>query len=138
MHVVPPTLYGPRDLTIASIQELAGQLVLSFREVDSIDDAEQIAGRWLLAAREDLDVDDELDWVIGCTVSDERYGELGQVCELIETAANDVLVVQGSYGEVLVPVIDEVILEVPQQDGQPILTHIMDGLIEDAAGGQEA
>lgn len=133
VHVVPPTLYGPRDIRIASVDELAsGQLVLSFEGVDSIDAAEQIAGRWLLAAVDDLDLDDDPNWFIGCAVTDERYGDLGQVTELIETPANDVIVVDGPYGEVLVPVIDEVIVEVPQQDGNPIVTHVMDGLIDAA------
>lgn len=133
VHVVPPTLYGPRDIRIESVDELSsGQLVLSFESVNCIDDAEQLAGRWLLVALDDLDLDDDANWFIGCAVHDERYGELGQVSELIETPANDVIVVNGPYGEVLVPVIDEVIVEVPQEDGLPIVTHIMDGLIDAA------
>lgn len=131
VHVVPPTLYGPRHMRIASVEELAGgQLVLSFQGVESIDDAEQLTGRWLLAAVDELDLEDDPDWFIGVSVHDERYGDLGRVVELIETPANDVIVVEGPYGEVLVPVIDEVIVEVPQQDGLPIVTHVMDGLIE--------
>lgn len=131
VHVVPPTLYGPRDIRIASIEEGKGTgLVLSFEGVDSRDDAEQIAGRGLLANVEDLDLADDDRWFIGCRVEDERYGDLGEVAELIETPANDVLVVEGPYGEVLVPVIDEVVLEVPQEDGEPIRTHVMDGLVD--------
>lgn len=136
VHVVPPALYGPRELTIKTIAELAGQLVLTFGEIASIDDAERLAGRWLLAACDDLQLEDSSDWFIGCAVRDERYGDLGKVVELIETPANDVLVVKGPYGDVLVPVIDETIVEIPRQDGFPIVTHIMDGLIDAPAEGE--
>ena len=129
-HVVPPTRYGPRHITIASVEELAGgTLVLGFHEVSTIGAAEQIAGRSLLANIEDLEYDGGPEWLIGCQVEDERYGALGAVTELIETPANDVAVVQGSYGEVLVPLIADVLVQVPAAEGEPLLTHVMDGLI---------
>ena len=132
-HVVPPTRYGPRHITIASVEELAGgTLVLGFREVDTIEAAEQVAGRSLLANIEDLEYEaghEDLAWLIGCQVEDERYGALGSVAELIETPANDVAVVQGPYGEVLVPLIADVLVQVPAAEGESLLTHVMDGLI---------
>ena len=135
-HVVPPTRYGPRHLTIASVEELAGgTLVLGFREVGSIEAAEQVVGRSLLANIEDLEYEaehEDLAWLIGCQVEDERYGALGSVAELIETPANDVAVVQGPYGEVLVPLIDEVLVQVPESEGEPLLTRVMDGLVDAA------
>ena len=105
-HVVPPSLYGPRDICIEHVEEAGGNLVLSFEGIDDIDAAEQLAGRFLLADVSDLDIDYDSAWYMGYPVEDERYGLLGEVTELIETPANDVLVVEGRYGEVLVPVVD--------------------------------
>lgn len=142
VHVVPPTLYGPRDITIARVRAGKGSgFVLAFEEVTTRDDAEQVAGRWLLADARDLEFDaDEAvpATLIGLPVVDERYGELGTVTELIETPANDVLAVEGRYGEVLVPLIDQTVVSVPEQAADPLVTHIMDGLVDDGTVGAGA
>ena len=130
-HVVPPTRFGPRRITLASVEELsAGTLVLGFREVETIEAAEQIAGRSLLANIDDIEYEEGPERLLGCEVADERYGALGTVTELLQTPANDVAVVQGPYGEVLVPLIDEVVVQVPESEGEPLLTRVMDGLID--------
>ena len=47
----------------------------------------------------------------------------------METPANDVWVLDGSsHGEVLMPVIDEVIVELPEEGA--ITVRIMDGLLD--------
>ena len=131
VHVVPPTMYGTRELVVSSVEEGTGSTYrLHFEEVESIDDAEQIAGRYLLA--DVLDLDDVAlgDGCLGRMVLDERYGELGTIDEVIETLAHPVWVVHGPYAEVLIPVIDDVILSYPDDPADPIHTRVMDGLIE--------
>ena len=133
VYVVPPTLDGPRELVVKSVQENApGSFRVQFEEIDSIDLAEQIAGRHLLALVSDIRQEDGFEFQdeIGRSVHDERYGALGVIEELICTPANDVWVVQGAYGEVLIPVIEDVVLEIPEDIALPIATRIMDGLIE--------
>lgn len=131
VHVVPPTLHGPRELDVTSVSEGAGNTYqLRFAGIDSIDAAEQIAGRFLLADERDLEGLDMPLREIGRTVIDERHGQLGQIKEVIETAAHDVWVIDGPHGEVLVPVVDEVIIDYPQDEDEPICTHVMDGLLE--------
>ena len=87
-----------------------------------------------------LDVDVEavtpFDDLLDREVIDGRYGSLGTIQEVLETPANDVWVIDGStYGEVLIPVIDQVIAEIPEEG--PIAVTIMDGIIDApaAAGG---
>lgn len=63
-------------------------------------------------------------------IVDERHGELGEIREVIETAAHDVWVIDGPHGEVLVPVVDEVIVAYPDDDDGVIRTRVMDGLLE--------
>ena len=131
VHVVPPTLYGPRDLVIDKIEDLSERSCIAhFEGVDSIEDAEQIAGRQLLADADDISFEGaELYAEIGRSVVDERFGNLGEITELIETPANDVWVVAGERGEVLIPVIEDVVVDIPEDERAPIRTRIMDGLI---------
>ena len=66
---------------------------------------------------------------MGREVVDERFGSLGTIVEIMSTPANDVWVVEGDrYGEVLIPVIEQVVLDLP--DTGTICVHVMDGLID--------
>ena len=49
------------------------------------------------------------------SVVDEARGVLGEIVEVIVTGANDVWVVDGPFGEVLLPVIDDVVLDVDEE-----------------------
>lgn len=56
--------------------------------------------------------------LIGLTVFDEAGANLGKLIEIIETGANDVYVVQSmDGGELLLPVLPEIILEVDLEKG---------------------
>lgn len=65
----------------------------------------------------------------GYRVSDAERGDLGEVRETIITGANNVWVVHGPYGEVLVPVIDDVLLDVDDET-RTIHVQLLPGLIE--------
>ncbi len=52
---------------------------------------------------------------------------LGRIAEIIETGANDVYVVQGETGEILLPVIEEVILSIDLKAEQ-VTVHLLEGL----------
>ena len=84
------------------------------------------------ANRDDFELD-SLDAaytdLMGREVVDERFGSLGTIVEIMSTPANDVWVVEGDrYGEVLIPVIEQVVLDLP--DTGTIFVHVMDGLID--------
>ena len=132
-HVVPPSLYGPRQLTIKQIDELGdGSIVIAFDEVGTIGEAEGLAGKNLLARVDDLDIAQGAfspSW-LARTVVDERYGELGAIVELIDTPAHEVWVIEGPYGEVLVPAVEEFVLDVGEDTALPIRTRIPDGLVD--------
>ena len=59
--------------------------------------------------------------LIGLDVVDESQNFLGRLAEIIETGANDVYVVRGPAGELLLPVIDGVILSVDPEGGQMVV-----------------
>ncbi len=117
--IVPPRLKGDRWHEVESCYEdgRSGQLV-AFSGVESIGDAEELRGRYILAAEselpEDIDLHD-VDILMGRDVEDVNEGLLGQISEVMVTPANDVWVVDGEGGEVLLPVIEQVVRSVPEE-----------------------
>lgn len=68
--------------------------------------------------------------IIGCKVITEEGQELGAVSEILTPGANDVWVVNRPQGkELLLPVIDDVVLEVDVAS-KTIRIHLMEGLLE--------
>ena len=67
-----------------------------------------------------------------------KLGSVGPSVELLQLAANDVWRVDGGpYGEVLVPVIDDVVVEIPESSDDPaapVVVRLMPGLLPDADG----
>jgi len=95
-------------------------LVAKFKGVDDRSAAEAIDGSYIAAPREALPQtgQDEYYWadLIGLDVVNEKGERLGRVAELIETGANDVLVVHEGEGkamrERLLPFVAQVVSEV--------------------------
>ena len=54
---------------------------------------------------------------------------LGQLLDVMETKANNVFVVSGQFGEVLLPDIDEVILKIDFEERR-IIVHLLPGLLD--------
>ena len=92
-----------------------------------------LVGCSILARSEDLPPEwentDDRD-IAGFAVFDTARGDLGVVCETIVTGANDVWVVEATVGQVLVPVIDDVILDVDEID-RMISVAFAAGLIDE-------
>ncbi len=137
--LTPPALKRDRFSRVEAVGDAGDCLRVKFRGVDSLEDSEKIVGCYLLAREDDLDLgafDVAYDDLIGRSVEDERYGELGNIAEVIETPANDVWSIEGPYGEVLVPVIDQVVSEIP--DEGPIRIAVMDGIIDAPSPEEDA
>lgn len=98
--------------------------------ISSIEVASQLGGTRMVVRPEDAPSDyaeEELD-IVGIEVVDEARGSLGEVVEVIETGANDVWVVEGPFGEVLLPVIDDVIVSFDEDEGIARV-RLLDGLL---------
>jgi 16S rRNA processing protein RimM len=132
--VTPPDL-GWRSGRITSIQPHQDRFRLSFEGLDSKEAAKPLSGKTLVVAAHDIDeailesATDEQS-VIGYQVSDDAYGDLGTISDIIITGANDVWDVSGRYGQVLIPVIDEVVCDIDEDAGR-IKVHLLPGLIEE-------
>ena len=66
--------------------------------------------------------------LIGVRVETENGEHLGQVVEMLETGANDVYVVRGPRGEVLLPAVDDVVLELDLR-AQRMVVRLPPGLL---------
>ena len=115
--VVPPPLRGSRwhvvERCVADARE--GTLV-ALSGVDTIGRAEELVGRYLLAPASELPADlarHDAEALIGRVVRC-ADGSEGKISEVLRGPANDVWVVRGEHGELLVPVVDEVVGEVAE------------------------
>jgi len=95
-------------------EELRGMLVqIPIEEAVALDE-----GEYFLFQLDDVRVETEDgEW-------------LGQIVEVIETGANDVYVVRGPRGEVLLPAIEEVVLDL-DLEARRMVVHLMPGLLGD-------
>lgn len=126
--VPPPATV--RSARIAAVRPGPKGPLLTLEGVTDITVAGSLRGSTLLVrAAEIPEQEPELD-PIGFTVLDEQRGEIGVVQDVIETGANDVWVVQGRFGEVLVPVIDDVIEDI-DEDAEVVHVRLLPGLIEE-------
>ena len=131
--LVPPVLKGSRWHEVVSVSGSGGtgELVALSGSTD-LGAAEELAGKVILARVEDLPASYELhdvDALIGREVSDASLGPLGTIDEVMVGVANDVWVIRGRFGEVLVPVVDEFVSEVPPAG--PIVVRVPDGTVSD-------
>lgn len=87
--------------------------ILKLSGLGSRNDVESFRGELLEAADNDVLRDDDESFFIhellGLRVVTSKGDELGRVVEVLQTGANDVYVVRGERGEVLVPAISSVI-----------------------------
>lgn len=128
--LTPPDLRRDRWYTVAHVGRGDTPLV-SFEGVSSLNDAEPLVGKLVLAARADVPEAEEERALLDCVgheMVDVERGSVGTVAELIQLPANDVWRVEGPYGSVLVPVIDDVVVELPEGAG-PLVVRLMAGLL---------
>ncbi len=109
-------------------------VILKFQEFDNINQVLPYKGMDLLVTRENAIPLGEGEYfiadVLGCTVITDQGENLGEVINVLQTGANGVYVVKTPDGkEVLLPVIDECVLE-KNIKNKMIKVHIMKGLLD--------
>ena len=92
------------------------QLIVRLQGVEDRDAAEALRGARVLVGRGSLDPpgEDEYFYVdlIGCRVVDEHEGDVGQVHDVFEAGASDVLVVRDGSQERYVPLVEQWVVAV--------------------------
>jgi 16S rRNA processing protein RimM len=112
-----------------------GAALVFVQGIESPEDAAKLAGQLVKTDMENLPPkgEDEYYWfeLMGMKVCTVEGRDLGHITRITPTGANDVLHVEGPAGEVLLPVIDEVVVSVDIAENIMIVDPL-EGLIPDA------
>lgn len=126
---------GNKKLTVKNIKYQKGNLIVKFNEINSVEEAEIMKKSVLYVEREQLGEPEEGYYIcdlLGICVIDDEGRMLGKIKDVISTGkCNDVYVVEAEDGgrDILLPVIDEVVLDV-DIDKEVCKVHIIEGLLD--------
>ncbi len=116
--VLPPRLKGPRWFAVTDVSGGGSSQLVALGGVTDMEEAESLVGREVLVRASDLPRDLYLEaaaLLVGRDVTDVTMGGLGIVTDVMSGPAQDVLVIEGQWGEVLLPVVPEIVREVPSR-----------------------
>lgn len=123
---------APRDLPVESVRFHKKYVLLKLEGIDSRDDVEPLRGQWVLVPEEEAIALEEGEVFLfeleGLAVYTEEGEHLGRLFEVLETGANEVFVIHGERGEVLLPNTEEVVLEVDVDAGKMVV-RLLPGLL---------
>ena len=123
---------GYRPLTIRSCRYFKNLVILGFKEVQRIEDAQLLKQKELYVNRENAIPLEEGEYyladVLGSIVTNEEGKKLGTLEDYLETAAQIVYKIRTESGkEVLVPAVDEFIREVNVEEKRMVI-HTIPGM----------
>ena len=102
-----------------------GRKVLKFEGVDTIDDAQRLAGHWVtVPADQAVDLPEGAYFnhdLVGCAVSCTDGTPVGTVARILDIAGNEQLVVRGGGREHLIPAVKSICVEISIPDKRIIV-----------------
>lgn len=123
------------DLKVSGVKYFKQFVIVKFKGINDINDIEKYKGATLWVTRENAVPLEENEYfiadLIGLKVVTDEGEEFGELNDVMQTGANDVYVVETYKDgkEVLLPVIDECVLDVDLEKGI-VTVHIMEGLLD--------
>ncbi len=128
------TIRGERRRIVASREDRGAWLVL-LGGSGGRTEAEALRGALIEVPDKDVRRSDSDSYfvheLIGLRVETSSGEHLGQLTEVLQPGANDVYVVRGGRGEVLIPAIEEVIDRIDVQEGVMVITPLP-GLLDES------
>lgn len=125
-----------KKLEVEGVKYFKGMAILKFKGIDSINDVERWKQFDLLVTRENAIPLKEGEYyiydIIGLPVYDENNSEepLGNLSEVLQTAANDVYVVKNKEGrELLIPAIKDCRINISLEE-KKVTVHLLPGMVE--------
>ena len=119
---------------LEAVRPHKGVLLVKLEGVEDRDAAEELRGMLVQVPMEDAVPLEEGEYyhfqLIGVDVETETGEWLGRVADVIATGAADVFVVRGPRGEVLLPAIEDVILELDTEE-RKMTVHLLPGMLEE-------
>lgn len=120
----------PLTVIIQTVRQHKQFFLISFKDMQNINDVEKYKGRELMIDGEDLQELDDNEFyyheIVGLTVIDNENGEtLGTVKEIMELPANDVWVVsRKGHDDIYLPYIESVVTEINLDDKTAHVTQL--------------
>lgn len=133
-YVIIKSKKGDMTLNVAGVKYQKNNIIVKFKELEKIEDAEPLKNSILYAPREMLGVlPDGVYYIadlIGLEVFDDEGHKIGIIADVFSTGANDVYdIKREGQKNLLLPVIDDVVLDVDIEGGK-VTVHIMEGLLD--------
>ena len=132
---VPPALKGPRSRVVERLTGDEGGQLVTLSGVRDLAAAEDLRGKTLLALADDLPDDlclRDARALVGRAVRDVNAGVIGELTEVLLGPAQDVYVIEGAAGEVLVPAVDAFVRSV--EGTGPVIVELPPSLLPAGAG----
>ncbi len=122
-----------RELNIQKVWYHKNFVIIKFKEIENMNDAEKIKDHFIKISREEAVPLEEDEFFIadllGVLVKTEEGEELGKIKDVISTGANDVYVIKTKDKDILVPAIKQCILDVDMNE-RVMTIHLMKGLVD--------
>lgn len=123
---------GNSQLEVERSRRHKNIVIMKIKGVDSIEAAEGLRNKVLFMDREEVDIGDSyfIADLIGCRVFDVDTKELiGNISDVSQTGANDVWHITNDKGEFLIPVIEQVVIDV-DIDNENIFIRPLPGIFD--------
>ncbi|UCE18409.1 MAG: 16S rRNA processing protein RimM [Gemmatimonadota bacterium] len=120
-----------RVVEVESVRRVNEQVMLKLKGIDTVQDAERFRNMFLLIQPgEAFPLPKDRHYIfeiVGLDVMTQSGVKIGVVQDVMTLESNDVYVVQGERGEVLIPATKEIVKEINIEDGK-IIIHPVEGL----------
>ncbi|MBI5455193.1 MAG: 16S rRNA processing protein RimM [Deltaproteobacteria bacterium] len=121
-----------KSFTVKRVRKHKDFYILELEGVSVRNDAEALIGAEVRVPKDDLPELDEDEYyymdLVGMDVMTDEGKYLGSITNVIATGSNDVLEVDGPFGSVLIPALDNIIIEVDAV-GRKVTVRLMEGLL---------
>ncbi len=121
-----------KELNIEEVKFSKNLVLLKFKGIETIEQAEGLRNYYLQAKRSDIKLEKGAHFIvdlIGLEVYTEEGKLLGTLKEVLQPGANDVYIVEDeAKNEILLPVIPDVIKQI-DVEGKKIVVKLLEGLI---------
>ena len=101
-------------------------LIISLRGCRDRDQALRMAGLWLCVLQSEVPSAEEGEYfhyeLLGLKVRTVEGEDLGEVAEILETGSNDVYIVSGEGGEILIPALADVVQDINLERGVMVVS----------------
>ena len=122
----------PILVDVVSARSSGHRILMQFVGYNDRNEADALRGRLLQVPFEEAIPLEENEFFIfelyGMSVKTDDGVDLGTISDVIQTGANDVFVVNGAQGEVLIPDTEEVVLKI-ERETREITVHLIPGLL---------